>query len=172
MRTIRRDAIVSTLLTLLVATVALAQVGRGPVPGRGRGMGVPRYDPSTEITVNGTVEDVQQLTGAQKGQQSQPGLMCEVCPMGATGTHLTFKTTQGTFNVHVGPATYLASKNFRVAKGDELTITGSKVQFQGTESLIAREIKKGDQILTLRDAQGFLKAGWQASAISGGRAYF
>jgi len=110
---------------------------------------------------------VQQFGAPQKGQQSQPP-MCGMCPMGGTGTHLTLKTTQGTFNVHVGPTTYFASKNFSVAKGDELTITGSKVQFQGTESLIAREIKKGDQVLTLRDANGLPLWSGRGRAPTGG----
>jgi hypothetical protein len=64
-------------------------------------------------------------------------------------------TNQGRLIVHVGPAAYLAGKNFSITKGDELTITGSKVQYQGADFLIAREITKGDQVLTLRDTKGF-----------------
>ena len=64
--------------------------------------------------------------------------------------------------MHVGSAAYLASKDFSIAKDDELKITGSKVQYQGAEFLIAREITKGDQVLTLRGAKGFpLWSGWR-----------
>jgi hypothetical protein len=33
-------------------------------------------------------------------------------------------------------------------------VVGSKVTMAGQEVVIAREIKKGDQVLTLRDAKG------------------
>ena len=36
-----------------------------------------------------------------------------------------------------------------------ISVTGSKVEMGGTEVILAREITKGDQVLTLRDPQGF-----------------
>jgi hypothetical protein len=116
-------------------------------------MRCPLYDAATEVTVTGTVDEVRQLTGKQ--MQGSSGTNWGICPMGWAGTHLSLTTDRGALIVHVGPAAYLASKEFSVAKGDELKITGSKVQYQGTEFLIAREITKGDQVLTLRDAKGF-----------------
>jgi hypothetical protein len=41
------------------------------------------------------------------------------------------------------------------AAGDAITVVGSKLTMGAEEVLIAREIKKGDQALTLRDANGF-----------------
>jgi hypothetical protein len=41
------------------------------------------------------------------------------------------------------------------AKGDTLKVVGSQVTMAGQEVVIAREITKGDQVLTLRDAKGF-----------------
>jgi hypothetical protein len=49
----------------------------------------------------------------------------------------------------------VTSKHFDFAKGDAITVTGSKVKMGGQDVVIAREIKKGDQVLTLRDARGF-----------------
>jgi hypothetical protein len=57
--------------------------------------------------------------------------------------------------VHVGPSAYLASKNFSIKQGDKLTILGSKVQYQGSDFLIAKEITKGTEVLTLRNSAGF-----------------
>lgn len=57
--------------------------------------------------------------------------------------------------VHVGPPAFLAQNNLALAKGDKLTIFGSKVQYFGSEFLIARDISKGDQSLRLRDSEGF-----------------
>jgi hypothetical protein len=57
--------------------------------------------------------------------------------------------------VHVGPSSFLAGKNISFVNGDRIQITGSKVTREGAEALIAREIKKGDSRLVLRDAKGF-----------------
>jgi hypothetical protein len=72
------------VLFALVATAAVAQGGYG-----GR-----TYDPKSEVTVKGTVQDVQQQTGKNGWQ----------------GTHLTLNTDAGTFDVHVGPSSYIGSK--------------------------------------------------------------
>jgi DNA/RNA endonuclease YhcR with UshA esterase domain len=98
------------------------------------------YNPATETTVTGTVDEVKNLPS--------PG-------RGGGGLHLVLSTGTGPIDVHVGPASFVASKNFAFAKGDSLTVIGSKVTLQGQEALIAREIKKGEQVLTLRDAKGF-----------------
>ncbi len=70
------------------------------------------------------------------------------------GTHLDLKTGSGTFDVHLGPSGFLAAKNFKFAKGDQVEVTGSKVTFEGHDAIIAREVKMGGKVLTLRDAQG------------------
>jgi hypothetical protein len=68
---------------------------------------------------------------------------------------LTFRSEAQTFDVHLGPAAFVSSKNFEFAKGDRIAVTGSKVKMSGEDVIIAREIKKADKTLTLRDAQGF-----------------
>ena len=113
----------------------------GPLSAQGRpgsGRGVPRYDPSTEVTVKGTVEEVSQKTG----------------PMGWGGTHLTLKTDSETLDVHLGPSSFLSKNQFEFAKGDQVEITGSKIEYQGSAALLARELKKDGKTLTLRNAQG------------------
>ena len=95
------------------------------------------YDPTTETTVTGTVEDVTQV--AHGGR--------------STGTHMKLKTDAGVVEVQLGPTRYLESQKFAVAKGDLVTVTGSKVN----GSLIGREVKKGDTTVTLRDKQGVPK---------------
>ena len=140
-------------IAVLTPSRMIAQMGSGPGQGPGRSMHRPLYDPSTETTVKGTVQEVQELTG--KPMPGLSGTMSSTCPRGWSGAHLTLRTDQGTLIVHVGPTAYLMSKNFSFSKGDELTITGSKVKYQGSDFLIAREITKGSQVLTLRDAKGF-----------------
>ena len=119
--------------TLLSAAQAWPQMG----PGMGYGRGF--YDSSTEITARGLVEEVQ--NSAYPGQWG--------------GTHVSLKTDKGTFDVRLGPTPFLSQNNFNVAKGDTLSVAGSKLNIQGTDILIAREVIKDGKTLTLRNAQGF-----------------
>ncbi|HEX6804200.1 MAG TPA: hypothetical protein VF133_11025 [Terriglobales bacterium] len=138
------------LATLIILGLFIALESAAQMRGRGQGrMGGPFYNTGTELTITGTVEEVQQVTGQMGTGQGW------TCPRGWSGTHLMLKTDAGTMLVHVGPSAYLASKNFSIAKGDQLTILGSKVQYQASDFLIAKEITKGDQVLTLRNSAGF-----------------
>ena len=110
------------------------------------GRGSSNYDPKTETTVSGVVDEVQTLPG--KGAN--------------TGTHLVVKSEKGMVEVHVGPTAYLSSKGFSFAKGDSVEVLGSKVVLDGKDALIAREVKSSGKTLTLRNAAG--KPMW-----SGGR---
>lgn len=149
---VRLHAFVAALaLIAFVALPAAAQMGAGPGRGAGRMMG-PTYNAGTEMTVSGTVNEVQQISGQTAGAA---GTTWARCPRGWTGTHLLLNTDAGPLIVHVGPSAYLASKNFGLAAGDQVKIMGSKVQYQGSDFLIAKEITKGDQVLTLRDSRGF-----------------
>jgi hypothetical protein len=116
-------------LLLASITIAMAQT---PKPVR------PRYDPATEVTLTGTVEGVREI------------------PHGtwSAGLHLILKTEQGAVEVHVGPAMFVATHGMTLAKGDRISVTGSKVHLDGGDALLAREIKKGDTSLKLRDSQG------------------
>jgi hypothetical protein len=127
MRNIKRLAL--SVVIVAVATDAYAQRGGGR-----------NYNPATETTVTGTVESVENMPS--------PG-------RGGGGLHLKLTPPSGAIEVHVGPSSFVASNNVMFAKDDTLTVVGSKVTMAGREVLIAREITKGDQVLTLRDVKGF-----------------
>jgi hypothetical protein len=129
-----------TLVGIMFLPYAYAQQGPGP------GQRARMYNPANETTVKGTVEEVKTVTGRH----------------GWSGTHLTLKTENKTFDVHLGPVSFLKEKGFSFAKGDEIEVTGATTESGGSEALIAREVKKGGKALALRDAQGIPK--W-----SGGR---
>jgi hypothetical protein len=101
------------------------------------------YDVKTETTITGTVESVENLTGT--GGRGRRGM---------GGTHLVVKTEKDSVEVHVGPTAYLAEKGITLAKGDTLEILGSRVTIDNETVLIARQIKKGGNTWTLRDASG------------------
>ena len=124
-----------SLSTLLVLCVPVVFAQRG---GGGYGRRMPMYDPKTEITVKGTIQEVKQYPG--RG--------------GSTGTHLMLKTSEETIEVHVGPSWFLSQQQIEFAKGNEIEVTGSKVKLYGKDALLAREIKKDGKVITLRNAQG------------------
>lgn len=125
------------MFALLVATPSLAQP-------RGRPEDSPRYDLSTEAILSGTVESVEQIAGpgGDRGRRA----------MG--GTHVMLKTSGETLEVHLGPTAFLNEAKVMVAKGDELTVIGSRVTVDGERVFIAKEVRKGDNVWTLRDAAG------------------
>jgi hypothetical protein len=152
MKPLNRIVIALVSAIFLFPALVFAQMSGGM--GQGMRMQMPKYDPSTVVTVKGTVEEVQtgMMRSGQMGGMMQSGQMGQ----GRMGgpLRLTLKTDTGSFNVLVGPARFVKEKNFTFAKGDQISVTGSKVKFNGSEAIIAREIKKGDKTLTLRDEKG------------------
>jgi len=66
--------------------------------------------------------------------------------------YLKLNADSGTFAVYLGPSWFLESNGVKFAKGDQIEVTGSKLQDK--DMIIAREVKRGDQVLVLRNAQG------------------
>jgi len=129
------------LLKALPLAVVLA--GRGAIStfgqsSKGPGKGRPIYDPKTEVTVTGVIQEVKLVAG----------------PGRSTGTRLILKTETGLGDIHSRPTWYLTQQKYVPAKGDQIEIAGSKVNFRGAEVLIARQIKKGENPGALRDERG------------------
>jgi hypothetical protein len=135
---------VVSILSLILTTVSWAQQGMGSGGGQGRGMGAGNsynrmFDPKTVATVSGEVESLSQSTSRRRM---------------AHGVHLTLKTEKETIPVHLGPSWYLEKQGITFAPKDKVEVTGSRIMYQGQPAIIAQEVKKGDQVLKLRDAAG------------------
>ena len=126
-----------------VASCSRLRAARAAVSSAGTARGSPMYDLRTETTIRGTVESVDTVTGA--GGRGRHAL---------GGTHLTVRSGTEALAVHVGPTAYLAEKGITFAKGDALEILGSRVTIGQESVIIARQVKKGDNTWTLRDALG------------------
>lgn len=126
----KKAAVFMLIVCIGVTTAVLAQGG----PRRG----MPMYDPKTELSLSGTVEDIQ----------------TQGCMGRGPGIHLMVKTESERAEVCVGPSGFVQQKGFSFAKGDQVKVTGSKVKLGARDVVIARQIVKDNQTLTLRDAQG------------------
>ncbi len=127
------------IVSLIYAGPAWAQQAM-PGPGKGEGMmggrGGRMYDPQTVETISGEVVRVDQMAGM------------------AAGVHLLLKTDKETVTVVVGPAAYLDQQKMKIAAGDKVEVRGSRGTRGQGPVIVAAELKKGDQVLKLRDAQG------------------
>lgn len=132
MRTWITTAILLIAAAAISVTTAFAQ--------RGMGGGPMLYNTATEMTISGTVDEVKTLPGRGRG-------------MG--GVHLIVTSPTGRVEVRLGPAAFVESQNFAFAQGDAVTVIGSKVTLGGAPVVIAREVQKGSERLTLRDEKGF-----------------
>ena len=137
-----------TALTTIVLGLGIAVAAPRAYAQTGGGRGMRNYNADTEVTLKGTVEAVNTVTGRR----------------GWSAIHLTFKAGEDTFDVHLGPAAFLKQQGFEFAKGDPIEVTGSKVKLANGDAIIAREVMKGDETLTLRDTQGIPK--WSGRAMA------
>lgn len=137
---IRFGLILAGILCLVWPSGALAQKGKGPWGGWGPGSRYAgMYNPQAVETLKGEVEQVERFTGG-KGMSS--------------GVRLLVKAGAETVLVMLGPWWYLEKQTVRIKVKDQVEITGSRGRVWGQAAFIAGEVKKGRQVLRLRDAQG------------------
>ncbi len=104
------------------------------------GVAVPKYVRAAEATFKGTVEEV-------RNRQ---------CPVsGGMGSHLILKLSTGdTIEVHLASTKFVKAYDLAFSKGDVVTVIGSKVQFEGVETIFAREVSRGSETFLFRDKDG------------------
>jgi hypothetical protein len=79
------------------------------------------------------------------------------------GVHMTVKTKSETVPVHLGPVWYLNQQQ-ELNKGDNVTVTGSRITYDGSPALIAAKVIRNQMTLRLRDQNGFpVWRGWRRS---------
>jgi hypothetical protein len=96
------------------------------------------YDPKTVETVEGKVLSVEKTPSKGRGY----------------GVHLTLQTEKETISVHLGPGWYLEKQTPHIEANDTITVTGSRVTIDGKPVIIAAQVKKGNEVLKLRDDNG------------------
>jgi len=115
---------------LLFASMSFAQ--QDPRGGR-------MYDPKTVETIKAEVVSVEKVPS--------PGGK-------GSGVHLMVKTDKESVSIELGPDWYVEKQPVRIQAKDRIEVRGSRVMVQGKPAIIASEVRKGDQSLVLRDANG------------------
>ena len=113
----------------VLAAVSLPMAGQA---------GAPKYDSTTEAKFKVTVED---LRLPAKGREKE-------------AAHLLVKNGEETLDIYLCPKSFLDDMGANYAKGDEVTVTGSKIKLDGADLVLAREVSKGADTLLLRDDKG------------------
>ncbi|MFA5112094.1 MAG: hypothetical protein WC443_11850 [Desulfobaccales bacterium] len=131
-----RPLVIFCLLSFALAGVSWAQ----PAPSAGKGSGPGGfYNPETVVTVSGIVISIT----PPRAQLGLPELV-----------YLTLKTESAKITVFLGPSVALDQMPVKIKTLDKVEVTGSKVMWEGQPVIIAGEVKKGDQVLKLRDPNG------------------
>jgi hypothetical protein len=105
------------------------------------------YDPQTVTTISGVVVSL-------TPPQAEAGL-----PYLA---YLTLRTEKEKIKVFLGPSLYVDKLPAQIKVLDKIQVTGSKITWKGKPVILAAEVKKGDQVLKLRDPNG--KPAWSGGA--------
>jgi hypothetical protein len=123
--------------TILVFSAVLLMSSSAFSQGMGRGRAF--YDQSTVTTITGTIQSVDTLSG-RRGNFHM--------------IQLTVKDTSGTVSVNIGPSFYLDEQKISFRAGDTVEVTGSKVQFNGADVILAAQVKEQGKTIILRDDSG------------------
>ena len=100
--------------------------------------GAPKYDTASEAKFKVTVQD---LKLPAKGNEKD-------------AAHLLVTSGSDTIDIYLCPKSFLDDMGATFAKGDEVTITGSKIKHDGADLVLAREVVKGTDTIMLRDDKG------------------
>lgn len=146
----KKVVVIVSVLFLMIAANSFAQQGMKWRGSGGWGMGAQynrMYDVKTVESIRGEIVSVDTIK-PEKGM--------------SYGIHLTVKTDKETISVHLGPSWYIENQDVKLLPKDKIEVKGSRISFQSKPAIIAAEVKKGDEILTLRDANGIpMWSGWR-----------
>ena len=115
---------------------ATAQKNQQPSP--------PKYDLHTETKMKVTVDEVKLPPKSSEKD----------------GAHLLVKSGTDSVDVYLCPKSFFDDMGMSFSKGDEVTLTGSKVKQGEADLILAREVVKGNLTFLLRDEKGNPVWGW------------
>lgn len=98
-------------------------------------------------------------TYAPTSEQTMRGWVVETrdfqCPVtGTVGSHITVKSETGSIEVHLAPASFMKQYEINIRKGDNVTVVGSRIMFEGKGALLAKSVAIGNETYNFRDQSG------------------
>jgi len=102
----------------------------------------PKYDPATETKLQGVVAELKFVPPSG----------------GKPAAYLVVKSGAESIDVFLCPKSFLDDMGATFKPDDKVEITGSKVKQDGADLILAREVVRGDDTLTLRFKDG--KPAW------------
>jgi hypothetical protein len=150
---------VSSVSVLIPATVRAGQAPATQEPkpvspqDRPAAQEGPAYDPSAEATFTGTV------TRIRSGDPGRLGWLMRVHTLGlghkgTQETQLFVNTDEGTVEIDLGPTAFVKEQRVEINEGDGVEVIGSRVTIAESSPVLARQVRKGDSVWTLRDPSG------------------
>ena len=70
------------------------------------------------------------------------------------GLHLRVKTAKEDIDVHLGPIWYINNQNIKINLQDKIRVRGWRITTEGNPAIVAAQMTKGDQVITLRNPDG------------------
>jgi hypothetical protein len=133
---------VAAVLSLSPLGVALADQPEAPAVADEPGH--PMYDPATVETLQGEVVEMKRVVPRMKRMAKRFG----------HGVHAMLRTDKETIEVHLGPAPFVDQQEPKLAAKDRVEVKGSRVTIDGKPVILAEQVRKGEQVLTLRAPDG------------------
>jgi hypothetical protein len=130
------SVLVRLLLLAAIALVATSAFSQAP----------PKYDPATETTVKGTVQELKLVppTGGK--------------PIAYLVTKTGPDKEKDTVQIFLCPKSFLDQMGIAFKTDEAIEVKGSKVKQDGADLILAREMVKGGETLTFRFPDG--KPAW------------
>jgi TusA-related sulfurtransferase len=126
-------------MKLLIGTLLLA-LAMPAFPQASPMKSVPGYNPAAEAVYKGTVADLRDRQ----------------CPVsGGMGSHIIMQLEKGsTIEVHLATTQFTKITELMLHKGDQIEVTGWKTEFEGVETIFAREVRHGQDVYVFRAKDG------------------
>ena len=95
------------------------------------------YNPQAAVTLTGKVVSVNRQVAKKAGKPAR--------------VIMVLQTDRGAVKVHLGPADYCDQQALKLAPGDQVEVKAVKITRPKGTIFSAGEVRKGDQVLKLRD---------------------
>jgi hypothetical protein len=95
------------------------------------------YNPQAVVTLAGKVTAINRRAPKKAGRPER--------------VIMVLQTDQGAVKVHLGPADYFDQQALKLAPGDQVEVKGVQVKRLKATTFIAGQVRRGDQVMQLRD---------------------